>query len=168
MLADFPVREALKAHFGFSTYPQLFVRGRLVGNLETLQGVIAREGGEAGLAAAIGAPSKEPLQDKLRRLATQRPLVLFMKGSAAEPRCGFSARTLELLRDCGVDTADARRFASVDILRDEDVRSGMKAFSNWPTFPQLYVEGKFIGGLDILTEMKAEGELQALLAAMKA
>jgi Grx4 family monothiol glutaredoxin len=161
------VREALKAHFGFSTYPQLWVRGALVGNLETLEKLAAQPhvGGAAGLAAALGAPTREPVQEKLLRLSRQRPVVLFMKGSADAPQCGFSARAVQVLRAVGVDPGDAARFASVDILRDPDVRSGMKAFSSWPTFPQLYVDGTFVGGLDIMQEMQAEGELQALLEA---
>jgi Grx4 family monothiol glutaredoxin len=161
------MREALKAHFGFSTYPQLWVRGALVGNLETLEKLAAQPhvGGAAGLAAALGAPTREPVQEKLLRLSRQRPVVLFMKGSADAPQCGFSARAVQVLRAVGVDPGDAARFASVDILRDPDVRSGMKAFSSWPTFPQLYVDGTFVGGLDIMQEMQAEGELQALLEA---
>jgi monothiol glutaredoxin len=105
------------------------------------------------------------VQAKLLRLSRQRPVVLFMKGNAEQPQCGFSARAVQVLRGVGVDTGDVARFASVDILRDPDVRSGMKAFSNWPTFPQLYVDGTFVGGLDIMQEMQAEGELQALLEA---
>lgn len=86
-------------------------------------------------------------------------LVLFMKGDALRPACGFSARVVEILKELDVD------FASVDVLEDEELRQELKVFSKWPTFPQLYISGEFIGGCDIVQEMYTEGELEDLLFA---
>ena len=85
--------------------------------------------------------------------------MLFMKGSPQEPRCGFSRKIVQLLQ------AEKVRFGTFDILTDEEVRQGIKKFANFPTFPQLYAEGKLIGGLDIITEMQEEGELLDALPA---
>lgn len=99
-----------------------------------------------------------PLEERLRRLVSSAPNMLFMKGSPDAPRCGFSRQIAELLEAEGV------AFGHFDILGDEDVRQGLKAFSNWPTFPQLYSGGKLVGGLDIVRELKEEGELKEALA----
>jgi monothiol glutaredoxin len=84
-------------------------------------------------------------------------VVLFMKGTPLFPQCGFSNRAVSILDQCGV------QYASVDVLQDMEVRQGIKAFSDWPTIPQLYVKGEFVGGSDIMMEMYEAGELQALL-----
>jgi monothiol glutaredoxin len=84
-------------------------------------------------------------------------VVLFMKGTPLFPQCGFSNRAVSILDHCGV------QYASVDVLQDMEVRQGIKAFSDWPTIPQLYVKGEFVGGSDIMMEMYEAGELQALL-----
>jgi monothiol glutaredoxin len=81
-----------------------------------------------------------------------------MKGSPDFPQCGFSARAVQVLRACGVD-----EIFSVDVLQDADIRQGIKDYANWPTVPQLYVNGEFVGGSDIMTEMYQSGELQKLL-----
>ncbi len=86
------------------------------------------------------------------------PVLLFMKGNPMFPQCGFSARVVQILKHSGVN------FSSVNVLEDPEIREGIKAFSDWPTIPQLYVKGEFIGGCDIVTEMFQAGELQALLA----
>ena len=86
------------------------------------------------------------------------PVVLFMKGNPMFPQCGFSARVVQILKHSGVN------FASVNVLEDPEIRDGIKVFSDWPTIPQLYVKGEFVGGCDIVTEMFQSGELQALLA----
>ncbi len=85
-------------------------------------------------------------------------VMLFMKGTPLFPQCGFSARVVQILKHAGVP------FASVNVLENQEIREGIKKFSNWPTIPQLYVKGEFIGGCDIVTEMYQSGELQALLA----
>jgi Grx4 family monothiol glutaredoxin len=165
VLADPAVREGLKTHHATDTpaakmYPQLYVRGKLIGGWDAIEEITASG---RGLAEALGAPTVEPLADKLARLINSAPVTLFMKGTAAEPRCGFSARAVETLRSAGVDVGGPS-FASVDVLADAEVREGIKAHSNWPTFPQLYVNGTLVGGLDIMKEMAAEGELAPLLA----
>jgi monothiol glutaredoxin len=86
------------------------------------------------------------------------PVMLFMKGTPMFPQCGFSARVIQILKHAGVP------FKSVNVLEDPEIRDGIKVFSNWPTIPQLYVKGEFVGGCDIITEMFQSGELQTLLA----
>ena len=85
-------------------------------------------------------------------------VVLFMKGTKNFPQCGFSARAVEILKRCGAD------FKDVNVLTDPTIRQGIKEFSSWPTVPQVYIDGKFVGGSDILLEMYESGELQKLLA----
>ena len=97
------------------------------------------------------------VQNKLKEVIDGNEVVLFMKGSPDFPQCGFSGRTAQMLKACDV------RFASVDVLADDAVRQGIKAYSNWPTVPQLYVRGEFIGGCDIMTELYESGELKKLL-----
>lgn len=97
------------------------------------------------------------IQEKIKQQVTENDIVLFMKGNAEMPMCGFSAQAVKLLKACGV------KFATVDVLQDEEIRQGIKVFSNWPTIPQLYVKGEFVGGCDILTEMYEAGELQSLI-----
>ncbi len=97
-------------------------------------------------------------QDVIKGQVTQNRVVLYMKGSPDFPQCGFSANVVGILRACGVD-----KFFSVDVLEDEAIRQGIKQYSNWPTIPQLYIKGEFIGGSDILTEMYESGELQKIL-----
>lgn len=98
------------------------------------------------------------IQQDIQQTVTDNPVVLFMKGSAQFPQCGFSSRAVHILKACGVDN-----FLTVDVLRDPDIRQGIKDYSNWPTIPQLYVKGEFIGGSDIMYEMYQNGELQELL-----
>lgn len=98
------------------------------------------------------------VQDFLRETVSQNPAVLFMKGTAQFPQCGFSGRAIQILKSCGV-----KKLITVNVLEDEEVRQGIKEFSNWPTIPQLYVGGEFIGGSDIMTEMNESGELKKLL-----
>lgn len=86
------------------------------------------------------------------------PVVLFMKGTPQLPQCGFSANAVKILNACGVQD-----FFSVDVLTDSELRQGIKEYSSWPTIPQLYINGEFIGGSDIMTEMYQSGELQKLL-----
>ena len=99
-------------------------------------------------------------QDKIRTTVTSNPVVLFMKGSPQMPMCGFSATATQILNLCGVEN-----FVSVDVLQDAEVRQGIKEYANWPTIPQLYVNGEFVGGSDIMREMYQSGELQKLLGA---
>ncbi len=96
-------------------------------------------------------------QDQIRETITSNDVVLFMKGTKAMPQCGFSSRVAGILNYMGID------FADVNVLADAEIRQGIKDFSDWPTIPQLYVKGEFVGGCDIVTEMTLSGELDQLL-----
>jgi monothiol glutaredoxin len=95
--------------------------------------------------------------EQIKKLVNENNVVLFMKGNAKFPMCGFSGRALKILSLCGV-----KDFITVNVLEDESVRQAIKEYSNWPTIPQLYVKGEFIGGSDIMAEMYESGELQEI------
>ena len=95
--------------------------------------------------------------ERLSKIVGENDVVLFMKGTPLFPQCGFSSRAVAILDHCGVD------YESVDVLQDMEIRQGIKEFSDWPTIPQLYVKGEFVGGSDIMMEMYQAGELQQLL-----
>ena len=97
------------------------------------------------------------IEDLIEKQITTHPVVLYMKGTLEQPQCGFSANAVNILKACGVD-----EIYSVDVLADSEIRQGIKDYSNWPTIPQLYVNGEFIGGSDIVAEMYQTGELQKL------
>ncbi len=94
---------------------------------------------------------------RITEIVNSRDVVLFMKGTPLFPQCGFSSKAIAILEHLGVD------YGSIDVLQDQEVRQGIKAFSDWPTIPQLYVKGEFVGGSDIMMEMFESGELQQLL-----
>jgi len=96
--------------------------------------------------------------DRIKQDITDNQVVLFMKGTPVFPQCGFSARVVQILTHLGV------RFKGIDVLADPSIRQGIKDFSSWPTIPQLYVQGEFVGGCDIISEMFETGELQELLS----
>ena len=98
------------------------------------------------------------VQEKIRNQVTTNAVVLYMKGTPQSPQCGFSGETVQILKACGVQD-----FATVDVLADPEIRDGIKAYANWPTIPQLYIKGEFVGGSDIIREMFEQGELQKLL-----
>ncbi|NBO13784.1 MAG: Grx4 family monothiol glutaredoxin [Betaproteobacteria bacterium] len=100
------------------------------------------------------------VQQRIAELVQSNDVVLFMKGTASFPMCGFSGRALQVLKASGVDT---KTIKTVNVLDDQEIREGIKTFSNWPTIPQLYVKGEFIGGSDIMMEMYESGELQQVL-----
>ncbi len=100
----------------------------------------------------------ESVNERIRATLENTDIVLFMKGAPEFPQCGFSARSIQLLNTCGA------KFASVDVLADAEIREGIKRYANWPTIPQLYVKGEFIGGSDILVELYNSGRLQELVA----
>lgn len=101
----------------------------------------------------------EALKERIVGLTTSKKVVLFMKGNKMFPQCGFSAHVLGILKQAGVD------FDAHNILADQELRQGLKELSNWPTYPQLYVDGKLVGGCDIVTELHESGELEKLLQA---
>ncbi|MCC7280960.1 MAG: Grx4 family monothiol glutaredoxin [Acetobacteraceae bacterium] len=98
-----------------------------------------------------------PVFERIQADITANPVVLYMKGTPMFPQCGFSARVVQILSHMGV------RFKGVNVLEDPSIRDGIKQFTNWPTVPQLYVKGEFVGGCDIVTEMFQSGELETLL-----
>jgi monothiol glutaredoxin len=102
-------------------------------------------------------------QERIKQQVTGNRVVLFMKGTPQFPQCGFSALAVQVLNACGVN-----EFATVNVLADQAIREGIKHYANWPTIPQLYVNGEFVGGSDIMREMYESGELQKLLETQKA
>lgn len=147
ILTDEAVRQGLKTYSDFPTYPQLYVNGELIGGLDIMKEL------DAAGELADTLPKKVPLEDRLKALINKAPLMIFMKGDRNGPRCGFSRTMMEILTEIGL------QFETFDILSDEEVRQGLKTFSNWPTYPQVYVKGELIGGLDIIKEMQADGSL---------
>ncbi|TAN28261.1 MAG: Grx4 family monothiol glutaredoxin [Castellaniella sp.] len=107
---------------------------------------------------AAGESDQAEVQAFIRETVTAHTVVLFMKGTAQFPQCGFSARAIQVLKECGVG-----QLVTVNVLDDPEVRQGVKDFSNWPTIPQLYVKGEFVGGTDVMNEMHTKGELAELL-----
>ena len=99
-------------------------------------------------------------QQRIDTVVKSSDVVLFMKGNASFPMCGFSGRAIQILKACGVD---AKALKTVNVLEDEEIRQGIKEYSNWPTIPQLYVKGEFVGGSDIMMEMYESGELLQVL-----
>ncbi len=99
----------------------------------------------------------ESIEERIREAITRNKILIYMKGTPSFPMCGFSAATIEVFEELGVP------YETVDVLKDPEIREGIKRFSNWPTIPQVYIDGKFIGGCDIIREMHANGELAPLV-----
>jgi monothiol glutaredoxin len=102
------------------------------------------------------------IMDAIKEQVEQNDILLYMKGTPQQPQCGFSARTVQALMACG------ERFAYINILDNPEIRENLKTYSNWPTFPQLYVKGELVGGCDIVTEMYESGELKELISSATA
>lgn len=102
------------------------------------------------------------IQETIKQQITENDIIIYMKGNAMMPLCGFSAKAVQILKSCNA------KFAAVDVLQNDEIRQGIKVFSNWPTIPQLYIKGEFIGGSDIMAEMFESGELQALIESVQA
>ena len=100
------------------------------------------------------------IQERIRKVIEENSVMLFMKGSPDFPQCGFSGRVVQILDACGAE------FSSADVLMDPELREGIKAYSNWPTIPQLYIQGELIGGSDIVMEMHENGELKKKIDAL--
>jgi len=98
-----------------------------------------------------------PIHERIEQMVASYPIILFMKGTPDAPQCGFSSRVAMVLKDHG------KPFASFDVLSDPDIRQGIKDYAQWPTIPQLYIKGEFVGGSDIVSEMYISGELQTML-----
>jgi len=188
ILQDTAVREGLKVYSSWKTYPQLYIAGKLVGGLDVIKelqaegslvpmfptaatqpatttttsaiatatATIATATAPAAAAAASSGSDTNQLNTRLKALIGSQRVMLFMKGTADAPQCGFSAKAVQLLRSVGFS------FGTFDILSDADVRQGLKTYSNWNTYPQLYVDSKLIGGLDVMNEMHEAGEFAPL------
>lgn len=159
ILSDDDVRQGLKTYSDWPTYPQVYCKGELIGGLDILQEMAADE--STSLADQLGVTPTAgmviPLHDRLKQLVTKSRIMLFMKGLPSAPKCGFSRQIVELLEQHQAE------FDAFNILDDEEVRQGLKTFSDWPTFPQLYVDGDLIGGLDIVREMVESGDFADLV-----
>ena len=151
ILKDDEVRQGLKTYSDWKTYPQLYVAGKLIGGHDIV--VELAEDDELKDVVCVKPPAPPvSLDERIKGIISSGEVVLFMKGVPDEPRCGFSRRMVSLLRDHKI------QFKSFDILQDNEVRQRLKTYSNWPTYPQLYVNESLIGGLDIVTEMAEEDE----------
>lgn len=172
ILKDNDVRQGLKAYSDWKTYPQLYVGGKLIGGHDIIVELAEESELKDVVSPATKAPPAAPSADdgekkastveeidaRIKKIIGSARVVLFMKGSPEEPRCGFS-RTI-----CGILAKQTGvKFSHFDILGDDEVRQRIKVYSNWPTFPQLYVNGELVGGLDIVTELEADGELSDVL-----
>mmetsp|Transcript_35278 Transcript_35278/g.71455 ORF Transcript_35278/g.71455 Transcript_35278/m.71455 type:complete len:290 (+) Transcript_35278:734-1603(+) len=164
ILTDEDVRQGLKQYSDWPTYPQLYANGELIGGLDIMkemseEGDLAEQLGVAKSGAVIGggAGAEESLDDRLKKLVNRHRVMLFMKGLPSAPRCGFSRQIVEMLDEEGAS------YDSFNILEDEEVRQGLKKYSDWPTYPQLYVDGDLVGGLDIVKELKEGGDLTDLV-----
>ncbi|RLN91921.1 hypothetical protein BBJ28_00024450, partial [Nothophytophthora sp. Chile5] len=152
ILSDDQVRQGLKKFSNWPTYPQLYVKGKLIGGLDILNEMA--EDGE--LSEQLGVEKKAKKENKYEQLINRARVMIFIKGSPQQPQCGFSRKLVEIL------DAEGFKYGHFDILSDDSVRQGLKKYSNWPTFPQLYVNGELIGGLDIVQQLQEDGELAAL------
>ena len=181
ILEDDEVRQGLKVYSDWPTFPQFYVRGELVGGLDIMKELMEEEGGlveqldlhdfviknSSGISIDIEQKEEESqkkkmyeevsINERLKQLVSRHRIMLFMKGIPSSPRCGFSRQIVEILDSFRVS------YDAFNILEDDDVREGLKKYSDWPTYPQLYVEGDLVGGLDIVTEMLENGELEELL-----
>ncbi|GJN19795.1 hypothetical protein PR202_gb07104 [Eleusine coracana subsp. coracana] len=153
---DDEVRQGLKILSNWPSYPQLYIKGELVGGSDIVM-EMHKNGELKKVLSDKGVIPKQSLEDRLKALISSAPVMLFMKGTPDAPRCGFSSKVVNALKKEGVS------FGSFDILPDEEVRQGLKTYSNWPTFPQLYYKSELIGGCDIILELEKSGELKSTL-----
>jgi len=192
VLSDETVRQGIKTFSNWPTFPQLYVMGELLGGCDIVlemhkSGELKQVFEEKGLSHTGAVPNDTPeqvvpetvpavplvesaatenappsgddeLKARIQHLVNKSPIVLFMKGTPQDPRCKFSRKVVQALGEEGVV------YGSFDILSDESVRQGLKEYSNWPTYPQLYVKGEFIGGCDIILELHQNGELKEIVA----
>tara|TARA_A100001015_G_C15039890_1_gene738945 strand:+ start:3953 stop:4978 length:1026 start_codon:yes stop_codon:yes gene_type:complete len=157
ILQDEDVRQGLKKYSDWPTYPQLYVKGELQGGLDIVQDYAS----SGNMKEALGIEhlpnqfnSVESLDSRIKLLINKAPIMLFMKGQPDAPQCGFSRTIVGILQENDIT------FDSFNILEDEAVRQRLKTYSDWPTYPQLYSNGELMGGLDIIKEMAAEGNLK--------
>ncbi|CAF1248727.1 unnamed protein product [Rotaria sp. Silwood1] len=154
VLSDQNLREQLKIYSNWNTYPQLYADGELIGGLDIMKQMI--ENGEFQLKfkqSKINDNDKD-MKKYLESLIHQAPLMLFIVGTPEKPKCGFTKELINLLNQ-----ANIKNYKTFDVLQDENVLQKLKEYSSWQTYPQIYVNGQFIGGLDILKQMNEEGTL---------
>jgi len=151
ILGDDEVRQGLKTFSNWPTYPQLYIDGEFIGGIDIMKEM--NESNELGPVL----PKKKDPNTTLKSLINKAPLMVFMKGDPETPKCGFSNQLMHILKEVDLP------FSTFDILSDEEVRQGLKKFSDWPTYPQVYVKGELIGGLDIIKDLKESGDLVTTL-----
>jgi len=151
IFSDEEVRQGLKTYSNWPTYPQLYISGELIGGLDIIKEMV-----ESGDLQTM-LPTKQDLESRLKELINAAPIMIFMKGDPKAPKCGFSKQLMGIMAETNLE------FKHFDIFTDEDVRQGLKKYSNWPTYPQMYVKGELVGGLDIIKELKEGGELISTL-----
>ncbi|CAD6195879.1 unnamed protein product [Caenorhabditis auriculariae] len=143
ILSNEDVRQGLKEYSNWPTYPQLYLNGELLGGLDVIKAELEDPEFVKSLPTKKG---EKELNERLKEIISSHQLMLFMKGTKTDPQCGYSRTIVGLLNDAHAD------FGTFDILKDNEVREGLKKFSNWPTYPQLYLDGELVGGLDIVKE----------------
>jgi len=159
ILQDDDIRQGLKTYSNWKTYPQVYVNGELIGGVDIVEELIGEgEFQEQVQEAMKSVEPEESLNDRIRRIIHSHKIMLFMKGSPDAPLCGFSRQIVELLQSQGCTT-----FGTFDILTDGELRQAIKTYSDWRTFPQLYIKGELIGGLDVCKELVEEDELKSQL-----
>jgi Grx4 family monothiol glutaredoxin len=156
ILADNDVREGLKVYSSWPSYPQVYVDGELVGGCDIIL-ELAEAGELKEACSSKESKVQNAINDRIKSMLAAQDVILFMKGTRTEPRCGFSAKVVQALDAIGVE------YATFDILQDEPIRQGLKEYSQWPTYPQCFYKSELIGGCDIILEMAAEGSLAAEL-----
>ncbi|KAJ1504327.1 Glutaredoxin 3 [Coelomomyces lativittatus] len=152
VLENETIRQGMKTYSNWPTFPQLYVQGEFIGGVDIL-----KELDESGNLKDILAVDDQSLTTRLRKLIHQSPIMIFIKGTPSLPKCGFSNQLVSILDRLRV------KYDYFDILTDETIRQGLKEYSNWPTYPQVYVEGELVGGLDIVQEMLQVNEFQTLV-----
>ena len=160
ILQDEAVRQGLKEYSNWPTYPQLYVKGELMGGCDIIEEM--HQSGELKAAIQDAAPETKSTEQRIKELLGSSAVLLFMKGNKEQQKCGFSRRVVEAINATGVE------YSTFDILQDEAVRQGLKEYSNWPTYPQLYVKGELMGGCDIIEEMHGSGTLKSSIEDMMA
>ncbi|VDM76453.1 unnamed protein product [Strongylus vulgaris] len=150
---DEEVRQGLKTYSNWPTFPQLYLNSELIGGLDVLREEIK----DNDFVAKLPKRQTNDLNSRLKSLIESHKLMLFMKGDREQPQCKFSRQMIELLNGVGAD------YGTFDILKDEEVRQGLKTYSNWATYPQLYLNGELLGGLDVVkAEMADENFVSSL------
>lgn len=155
IFTDEKVRQDLKTYSNWPTYPQLYINGELIGGLDIMKEMAAS--GDLAEMLPKNTQKASTLEERLKQLTHKAPLMGFIKGDRNVPKCGFSRQLIEILNETKLP------YETFDILTDEEVRQGLKTFSNWPTYPQVYVKGSLVGGLDIIKELREGGELLSTL-----